>query len=141
MTFGELVCRRPHSILRRPSSTCETKVCSKYTKTWQCKSGLASDALASFRIRNRPTYATGSPASCVETLDAARDAIAALVQKDADAMCGTITAFGMSFKPGFMSGSSSKTSRPARNSGFLRRCSTRATVAYRHTPILVVRWA
>ena len=37
----------------------------------------------------------------------------ALVQKDAEAMWGTITAFSHWSSPGFISGSSSKTSRPA----------------------------
>ncbi len=34
------------------------------------------------------------------------------VQSDADAMCGTMTAFSHSASPGFMAGSSSNTSRP-----------------------------
>ena len=56
-----------------------------------------------------------------------RPTIPARVHWEADAMCGTITAFSHSFKPGLVSGSSSKTSRPHLKSGFCCRCSTKAT--------------
>lgn len=41
----------------------------------------------------------------------------ARVQKEAEAMCGTMTAFSQSVSPGFVSGSSSNTSSPHLNAG------------------------
>lgn len=50
-----------------------------------------------------------------------------LLTCDADAMCGTTTALGSVASPGFISGSSSNTSRAARNWGCAFMCSTSAT--------------
>mmetsp|Transcript_7131 Transcript_7131/g.44206 ORF Transcript_7131/g.44206 Transcript_7131/m.44206 type:complete len:331 (-) Transcript_7131:429-1421(-) len=60
------------------------------------------------------------------TLHAANVAIPPRVQREAEAMCGRITALGQSANPGFMSGSSSNTSSPQRNSGLAFRWATRA---------------
>mmetsp|Transcript_6403 Transcript_6403/g.17146 ORF Transcript_6403/g.17146 Transcript_6403/m.17146 type:complete len:345 (-) Transcript_6403:75-1109(-) len=71
-------------------------------------------------------FAAPCPCSTALTFAAARVDIPERVHSVADAICGTITAFGRSFRPGFICGSSSNTSRPAKKCGLRRQCSTSA---------------